>query len=40
MSAKGIKTEPLEELAKNVEEVKPDFTDVIGEDSLERFENT
>ena len=38
MSAKGIKTEPLEELAKNVEEVKPDFTDVIGEDSLERFE--
>ncbi|MBO6212460.1 regulatory iron-sulfur-containing complex subunit RicT [Algoriella sp.] len=38
MSAKGLKTEPLEELAKNVEEVKPDFTDVIGEDSLERFE--
>ena len=38
MSAKGQKTEALEELAKNVEETKPDFTDVIGEDSLERFE--
>ncbi len=38
MSAKGQKTEPLEDLAKNVEETKPDFVDVIGEDSLERFE--
>lgn len=38
LTAKGIKTEPLEDLAKNLEEVKPDFTDVIGEDSLERFE--
>jgi cell fate regulator YaaT (PSP1 superfamily) len=38
MSAKGKKTEPLEDLAKNVEEAKPDFSDVIGEDSLERFE--
>jgi len=38
MTAKGKKTEPLEDLAKNVEEAKPDFSDVIGEDSLERFE--
>ena len=38
MTAKGKKTEPLEDLAKNVEESKPDFSDVIGEDSLERFE--
>lgn len=38
MSAKGRKIEPLEDLAKNVEETKPDFSDVIGEDSLERFE--
>lgn len=38
MTAKGQKTEPLEDLAKNAEDAKPDFTDVIGEDSLERFE--
>ncbi|GEM52583.1 hypothetical protein HX001_17525 [Empedobacter brevis] len=38
MTAKGKKTEPLEDLAKNVEETKSDFSDVIGEDSLERFE--
>ncbi|WP_291100588.1 MULTISPECIES: regulatory iron-sulfur-containing complex subunit RicT [unclassified Empedobacter] len=38
ITAKGQKTEPLEDLAKNVEESKPDFADVIGEDSLERFE--
>lgn len=38
MTTKGKKTEPLEDLAKNVEESKPDFSDVIGEDSLERFE--
>jgi len=34
----GKKTEPLEDLAKNVIENKPDFGDVIEENSLERFE--
>lgn len=32
------KLESLEDLSKNAEEKKPAFTDVIGEDSLERFE--
>ena len=34
----GKKTEALEELAKNVVDSKPDFSDVIEENSLERFE--
>lgn len=39
LNKQNQKLEPLEELAKNtVEEKKADFTDVIGEDSLERFE--
>jgi cell fate regulator YaaT (PSP1 superfamily) len=34
----GKKTEALEDLAKNAIEQKPDFSDVIEENSLERFE--
>ena len=38
LNERGEKTEPLEELAKNFVESKPDFGDVIEENSLERFE--
>ncbi|WP_228063707.1 regulatory iron-sulfur-containing complex subunit RicT [Faecalibacter rhinopitheci] len=38
MNKNGKKTEPLEDLAKNIIENIPDFSDVIEENSLERFE--
>jgi len=38
INKKGKKTDALEDLAKNVIEEKPDFSDVIEENSLERFE--
>jgi len=37
-SKSGVKLEPLEDLAKELVEVKKEFVDVIEENSLERFE--
>lgn len=38
MSKQGVKTASLEDLAKDLEEFKKEMVDVIGENSLERFE--
>lgn len=38
LSKTGVKLEPLEDLAKELVEVKKEYADVIGENSLERFE--
>lgn len=38
LSKTGVKLEPLEDLAKELVEVKKENVDVIGENSLERFE--